>query len=247
MNRKALLPWIVAAVFLAFGLYVVLRSAGRLEPAYHIGQVAVLKGEAFELNLQFYSWPPYLGDAEVRGIVGTGTEILDVVQSEYNRLSPMAVRSRLTMRVGANAVGVCSITGIRARIGGRDRLIPVGRIEIHSLDQAAVLNRRSWLIDAKMSTSGAQPFTVTAPMPDDENVVGLEPPLDGAQVAISNRSVQGECLYSTWTVQFQDWMWDSYCYVIYRPIVISDAKDGGQSQRSLGPLLEFGLEPSPRR
>lgn len=236
----------MVAVFLALALYVSFRSAGRLQPAYHIGCVTMFKGEALDLTLQFYSWPPYLGHLEITGITGTATEILDIVQTEYDRPSPLALRSRLIIRVGANAVGVCSITGIRARIGGEDRLIPVGRIEIQSLDQSEARNRQSLVVNSRMSTSGPGAFTFITPMPDGENVVGLEPPLDSTQVTISNRP-SGAYVYSTWSFQFQDWMWDQHCYVIYRPIVISAALDGGERKRSLGPLLEFGLEPAPRR
>lgn len=247
LYRKIIIPWAIVAVALALAVYVSFRSAGRLEPAYHIGQLTMVKGEALAFNLQFSAWPPYLGDLQATGIIGAGTEILDVVQSEYSRPSPLAVHSQLTVRLGANAVGACTITGIQARIGAAERVIPVGRIEVQALDSADVQGRRSAVVNSRMSTSWPGPFTITVPLPAGENVMALEPPLDGAEVAISNQSGESNYVFSTWSFQFPSWMWNSPCYVIYRPIIISTAGAGEQGQRSLGPLLEFGLEPSPRR
>lgn len=247
LYTKTVIPWAIVAVVLALAVYVSFRSAGRLEPAYHMGQLAILKGETLALNLQFSAWPPYFGDLQATGIIGAGTEILDVVQSEYSRQSPLAAHSQLTVRLGANAVGVCTITGIRARIGAAERVIPVGRIEVEALDPAAVQGQRSTLVNSRMSTSWPGPFTITVPMPAGQHVAALEPPLDEAEITIANEPGESGWIFSRWSIQFPSWMWNSRCYVIYRPIISVGAGDGQEGRRSLGPLLEFGLEPSPRR
>lgn len=245
--RKAVLSWSIAVVLLALSGSAWLRSVDRVQAAYHTGRLAVLEGEAFDLNLRLCSWPPYLGNIQVTGIVGTGVEILDVVGSDLTRSSLLTRRSRLVVRIGANAEGECTITGVRADLNGVGRLIPVGQIDVSSMGRSAVQNRRSLVGDAKMSMSGPGTLTFVTTMPDGESVIGLEPPISGLQVTIENEPRQGGYVDSKWSFQFQDWMRGSGCYVIYRPIVVSATPGGEQNQRSLGPLLDFEIKISQPR